>query len=70
MSVSAKVYKPAKKSKEVRVGRGFSVEELKAVGLTIEKARKLGLYVDKRRKSIHQWNIEALKKFLEEIREK
>ena len=51
-----------------RRGRGFSLGELKAAGLTPEKARKLGIYVDKRRKSVHEWNVKALKDYLEKLR--
>jgi large subunit ribosomal protein L13e len=51
----------------VREGRGFSIGELKAVGLSVEEARRLGLYVDERRKSVWEWNVERLRKFLEEI---
>ena len=50
-----------------RIGRGFSRGELKAVGLDIKTALKLGIPVDKRRRSIHQWNIDALKQYLEKI---
>ncbi len=53
--------------KSKREGRGFSLGEIKAVNLTPDKARKLGLRVDKRRKSVHQENIDALKKYLEEM---
>jgi large subunit ribosomal protein L13e len=51
----------------VRKGRGFSLGELKAVGLDAKKARKLGLYVDTRRKSTHEWNVKALREYLEKL---
>ncbi|OYT39985.1 MAG: 50S ribosomal protein L13e [Desulfurococcales archaeon ex4484_58] len=54
----------------VREGRGFSRGELEAVGLDFKKALKLGLRIDKRRKSVHEWNIKALKEYLEKLREK
>jgi large subunit ribosomal protein L13e len=51
----------------LREGRGFSLGELREAGLTPEKARRLGLYVDKRRRTVHPWNVEALRKFIEEL---
>lgn len=50
-----------------RVGRGFSKRELEAVGLDFKTAMKLGLRIDKRRRSAHEWNIQALKEYLEKI---
>ncbi len=50
-----------------RRGRGFSLGELKEAGLTVSMAKKLGIYVDKRRKSVHPWNVEALKEYLKKI---
>ncbi len=67
--VSSQVYKPGTRKRQKRIGRGFSIGELKAAGITLDMARRLGIYVDKRRKSIHEENVEALKKILEESRE-
>ena len=52
-----------------RKGRGFSIGELREAGLTPQQARKLGIYVDKRRKTVHPWNVEALKEYLRRLRE-
>lgn len=48
-----------------REGRGFSLEELKQVGLSLERARKLEIAVDKRRKKAWEDNIKVLKYILE-----
>ncbi|RLG60125.1 50S ribosomal protein L13e [Candidatus Geothermarchaeota archaeon] len=50
--------------KRPRKGKGFSLGELQAVGLTINQAKKLGISIDKRRRSVHQENIELLRRFL------
>lgn len=52
-----------------RVGRGFSVGEIKQVGLTVEQARLLGIYVDERRKSVHEVNVKALREWLIKVLE-
>ncbi|MCS7125520.1 MAG: ribosomal protein L13e [Aigarchaeota archaeon] len=51
-----------------RVGRGFSINEVKVVGLTIREARRLGLYIDERRRSKRDENIEILRNYLSSIR--
>ncbi|ARM74766.1 50S ribosomal protein L13e [Acidianus manzaensis] len=53
--------------KQNRVGRGFSLGELKNAGITLQEAKKLGLRVDIRRKSIHQENVDSLKKYKESL---
>ncbi|ACB39629.1 ribosomal protein L13e [Pyrobaculum neutrophilum] len=52
-----------------KTGRGFSLGELKAVGLNVEQARLLGLPVDERRDSTWPQNVEALRKWLVDLLE-
>lgn len=52
---------------KTRTGRGFSLSEIKAVGLDVERARKLGLRVDENRGSCYEENVKRLKEFLEKI---
>jgi LSU ribosomal protein L13E len=52
---------------EVRLGRGFSIGEVKAVNLTVEEARLLGIPVDTRRKTTWEWNVKALQEYLSKV---
>jgi large subunit ribosomal protein L13e len=47
-----------------RLGRGFSLGELRQAGITVHRAGKLGLYVDRRRKTVHEENVKKLKALL------
>ena len=63
------VYVPGSRGRKKRLGRGFSIGELQSAGISLSEAKKLGIYVDKRRRSVHQENVEYLKK-LKESRQK
>jgi large subunit ribosomal protein L13e len=52
-----------------KTGRGFSIAELKAVGLNVEQARLLGVPVDERRETSWPQNIETLRKWLIDLLE-
>ncbi|QIW23566.1 50S ribosomal protein L13e [Sulfolobus sp. S-194] len=58
------------RKKDTKVGRGFSLKELKEAGLTVQEAKKLGVRIDKRRKTSYPENVEALKKLEEQLKEK
>lgn len=50
-----------KSRKGLRDGNGFSLTELKEAGLTVAQVRKLGIRVDERRRSLHAFNVQALR---------
>lgn len=53
----------------VRTGRGFSVGEIEAAGIDAALAKQLSIPIDGRRKSVHEENVESLKRFLTQITE-
>ena len=53
--------------KNLRRGRGFSLNELKEAGISVQKAKKLGIPIDFRRRSTREWNVETLRKYLETL---
>lgn len=56
---------------KLRAGRGFTLEELKAVGLTRQRARQIGVTVDHRRRNRSQesldLNVARLKAYTEKV---
>jgi len=56
---------------KVRLGRGFSLEEVKAAGLTATYARTIGIAVDHRRRNLSaegmQANVDRLKEYLSKV---
>jgi len=52
---------------EWRVGRGYSMGEVKALGLSVREARLLGIKVDLRRRSVWDINIERLRDWLTKV---
>ena len=55
-----------KRKRRIRVGKGFSRDELKAVGLNVKQALKMEIPVDVRRSTMHEENVETLRSFLAE----
>ncbi|MBX5321485.1 MAG: ribosomal protein L13e [Candidatus Bathyarchaeota archaeon] len=53
-----------KKGGNQRLGKGFSLRELKEAGLNVKQALKLGIFVDYRRRTFHEENVKALEEFL------
>jgi large subunit ribosomal protein L13e len=58
----------SKKEGKKRSGRGFSIEELEKAGLTSADARRLEIPMDKRRTTVHDWNIEVIKAYVEKVK--
>ncbi|BCU70867.1 50S ribosomal protein L13e [Stygiolobus caldivivus] len=54
--------------KETKEGRGFSIGEIKEAKIDFQRAKKLGIRIDKRRKSVHRENVEAVLKYMEELK--
>ncbi|MEM0027245.1 MAG: ribosomal protein L13e [Ignisphaera sp.] len=52
-----------------KIGRGYSLGELKEAGLNYKIARQLNIPIDLRRRSAHKENVENLKRFLEQVKE-
>ncbi|MBP1448643.1 MAG: ribosomal protein L13e [Thermoproteus sp.] len=53
---------------KLKEGRGgYSIGEIKALGLNVEQARLLGIYVDIRRRSVYEANVARLREWLVEI---
>lgn len=50
-----------RKGGKKRVGRGFSIGELKKVNFDFKKALKMGIPIDVRRRTVHEENVKALK---------
>jgi ribosomal protein L13E len=53
-----------KKDGKKRYGKGFSREELKKARLSLREALKLSIPIDSRRKTIHEENVNKIKRFL------
>jgi len=53
-----------KKGGKKRCGKGFSREELKKARLSLREALKLSIPIDSRRKTIHEENVNTIKRFL------
>ncbi len=54
------------REKDTKIGKGFSLKELKESGLSLQEAKKLKIRIDKRRKTSYPENVEALKKLKEQ----
>jgi large subunit ribosomal protein L13e len=54
---------------KTKIGKGFSIGEINALGLTVKEARLLGIRVDTRRKTTHEENINLLRAWLTKLKE-
>jgi len=51
-----------------KVARGYSIAEVKKLGLSVIEARKLGIYVDERRKTCYEENVKRLSEWIEKVK--
>jgi ribosomal protein L13E len=65
--IKPKILKPDEKQ---RLGKGFSREELKKAGVNIAVARSIELPIDMRRRTVHDENVEAIKTYAAEEKNK
>ncbi|WP_069808278.1 ribosomal protein L13e [Vulcanisaeta thermophila] len=54
-------------AEEWRIGRGYSIGEVRAVGLTVTEARLLGIRVDTNRSTTWDVNVQRLKEWLDRV---
>ena len=66
-SIDAKPVVKSPKDFPPRKGRGFTRSELKSAELSVKEARDMGLMVDLRRKTLHEENVEILKKYVADM---
>ncbi len=64
--VAAYVRSPSR-SQKWRIGKGFSLKEIRAADVPIDDLRRAGIPIDKRRKSLHQKNVEELGRIYREL---
>jgi len=62
---------PKVRSREarLRLGRGFSRDELRKAGATLDEAKRKGLPVDKRRRSCREENVKVVRRLIAERQE-
>lgn len=57
-----------KRGTRVKTGKGFSIDEIKEVGVNVGEARHLGVPVDQRRSTSYPENVEVLKEWIAKAR--
>jgi large subunit ribosomal protein L13e len=57
-----------KQNGKQKVGKGFSLNELKAAGVSKQQARQIGLPIDVKRKSSHDENVATIKSHAEKAK--
>ncbi len=52
---------------KMRLGKGFSPDELKEAGVTMLQARQMAIRVDRKRRTCREENIQTLQSHLPEV---